>query len=113
MNLILHITQRQQWEAAQAHGAYRCDSLDTEGFIHCSTPSQVVRVANFFYAGQQGLVLLWIDGDRLQAELRYDAIDTGETFPHVYGEVNLDAVMKVTDFEPEADGTFKMPNSPF
>lgn len=106
MHLILHITQRQQWEAAQVHGSYRCESLDTEGFIHCSTPSQVVRVANLFYAEQHGLVLLWIDGDRLQPELRYDAIDTGEAFPHVYGEINLDAVTQVTDFEPEADGTF-------
>ncbi len=48
MTLILHITPRQDWEKAQVTGIYSTDSLETEGFIHCSTPAQLVKVANSF-----------------------------------------------------------------
>jgi uncharacterized protein (DUF952 family) len=44
--MILHITDRHQWEQAKADGIYRCESLETEGFIHCSTPTQLITVAN-------------------------------------------------------------------
>ncbi|MHC5729338.1 MAG: DUF952 domain-containing protein, partial [Nostoc sp.] len=49
MNTILHITKRQQWEQAKDLGSYRADSLDSEGFIHCSKSTQIVKVANTFF----------------------------------------------------------------
>lgn len=116
MHSIFHITPRQQWETAQQQGSYTCESLDTEGFIHCSTLSQIVKVANLFFTGQSVLVLLYIDADRLQSELRYDPVEgAGEAFPHVYGCLNLEAIVQVLDFEPKLDGTFELPetlNSP-
>lgn len=111
MSLIFHITPRSKWHAAQQAGVYHCESLETEGFIHCSTSAQVVKVANWFYKGQEGLVLLGIESDRLQSELRYEAIETGEAFPHLYGELNLDAVVQVFEFPPSADGTFAFPEA--
>ena len=89
-------------------------TLAAEGFIHCSTPEQVVKVANHYYQGQTGLVLLCIDESKLQAELRFEAPDgpaiEGENrFPHIYGPLNTNAVTDVLDFEPGADGTFTMP----
>ncbi|MBF2076510.1 MAG: DUF952 domain-containing protein [Synechococcales cyanobacterium C42_A2020_086] len=109
MPMILHITSREEWQSAQHAGMYRAASLESEGFIHCSTVPQVVRVANAFFAGQNGLVLLCLDEARLQSELRYDMIDTGEAFPHLYGPLNLDAVVQVLNFEPGRDGQFELP----
>lgn len=111
---IYHITQREAWEPARSVGEYRGDTLDTQGFIHCSTPGQVVGVANSYYPGRHGLVLLCIDPDKLRAELRYEAPDgpavAGESlFPHIYGPLNIDAVTAVLDFEPGPDGLFTMP----
>lgn len=108
MPLILHITDRSTWQAAQTAGAYRHASLDSEGFIHCSLSQQLVWVANTFFKGQRDLVLLCIDSERLQSELRYDAVGN-QHFPHVYGEINLDAVEQVLDFEPNANGEFALP----
>jgi uncharacterized protein (DUF952 family) len=108
MSLILHITARSQWQQAQQIGIYRADSLDAEGFIHCSTPLQVVRTANAFFTGELGLVLLCIDSDRVQPEIRYEIAD-GDRFPHIYGPLNLDAVTQVVDFEPNLDGKFELP----
>lgn len=109
LNLIYHITSRDGWQQAQAAGAYRGDTLATEGFIHTSTGAQVARTANRFYHGRAGLVLLAIDPARLSAELRYEAASDGELFPHIYGPLNLDAVTAVGDFLPAPDGTFSFP----
>lgn len=107
--VILHITTRQAWEDALRRGEYRAPSLEAEGFIHCSLPGQVVRVANALFRGQRGLVLLCIDPARLRAEVRYEALGTAEPFPHVYGPIDLDAVVRVVDFPPGPDGTFVLP----
>ncbi|MBC7973063.1 MAG: DUF952 domain-containing protein [Verrucomicrobia bacterium] len=108
MALILHITTRSLWQQAQQEGIYHAESLETEGFIHCSTPAQVVATANSFFPGQTGLVLLCIESDRVQSEIRYETVH-GNQFPHLYGLLNLDAVIQAIDFEPNADGNFTLP----
>jgi uncharacterized protein (DUF952 family) len=94
---ILHTTSRVAWVAAQKNGAYAADTLESQGFIH--------------FAGQHGLVLLVIDPARLTSELRWEpGVDLAtELFPHIYGALNLDAVVNVLDFEPDADGRFHLP----
>ena len=116
---ILHLASNDAWLAAVKMGAYHADSLSTEGFIHCSTASQIVGVANTFYHGQRGLVLLVIDPGKLDAELKWEPpaepepthAREGELFPHIYGPLNLDAVTNVIPFEPDVDGTFSLPPS--
>ena len=110
---IFHVTTRTSWAAAQKAGSYTTDALAGEGFIHCSKMSQVLRVANTYFAGQHGLVILAIDPSRLTSELRWEpgADQATELFPHVYGPINLDAVAYVSDLEPDADGKFQFPVS--
>jgi len=55
MTRILHITKHAQWEQAKLAGAYRGDTLDSEGFIHCSTPKQIIGIANVLFHAQKGL----------------------------------------------------------
>ncbi|AFY34963.1 DUF952 domain-containing protein [Calothrix sp. PCC 7507] len=109
MNTILHITQRQQWEQAKDLGRYIADSLNTEGFIHCSKKAQLVKVANRFFVNQTDLVILCIDADQVKPEIRYEEAEIGELFPHIYGELNIDAVFRVIDFESGEDGFFVLP----
>lgn len=114
---ILHLASRTAWLAAVKQGVYRADSLLTEGFIHCSKPSQIVEVANTFYRGQRGLLLLVIEPARLTGELKWEPpagpapshAHAGDLFPHVYGPLNLEAVTEVIPFEPAEDGTFSLP----
>jgi len=118
---ILHITSREAWKAAQEAGQYTAPSLSSDGFIHCSTRSQVLPVAEKFYRGQTGLVILVIDSTRLSSDLKWEApsdgappsgVSASETFPHIYGPINLDAVVQVLDFEPTAGGKFILPTVP-
>ncbi len=106
--MILHITHQDQWQQALQTELYYADSLLTEGFIHCSAPEQIVGVANRFYRGQDSLVLLCIDPDRVTAAIKYEAVD-GQVFPHLYGALNLDAVINVLDFPVNPDGIFTLP----
>jgi uncharacterized protein (DUF952 family) len=111
MSDFLHITTRTDWEQAATDGEYRPASLDAEGFIHLSTPTQVVETANQFFRGQAGLVLLVIDAARLTVSLRWEPAPDrdGERFPHLYGPLNVAAVARAVDFAPNADGTFALP----
>jgi uncharacterized protein (DUF952 family) len=91
---ILHITTPEAHAAAQETGRLAAPSLETEGFIHCSTARQVVATADRIFRGQGDLLLLEIDPERLDAPLRYErATDVGDDFPHIYGTLNLDAVV--------------------
>jgi uncharacterized protein (DUF952 family) len=97
---ILHITPRARWEEAVAKGEYQGDTLAAEGFIHCSTAGQLPRVAETFYKGQAGLVVLRIDPEKLKTPLRWERPpDSDERFPHVYGPLNLDGVVEVVPLE--------------
>jgi len=117
---IFHVTTRAAWEAAQRAGVYAAPSLESEGFIHFSQAHQVVAVANAFFSGQRGLVLLQADVALLHAELRWEppaglpvpkAVSPSELFPHLYGPLNIDAVLAVHNFPPGPDGLFGLPAS--
>ena len=104
---IMHITNKEDWLRAVEVGSYQADSLASEGFIHCSTPAQITGVANRYYSGQHGLLLLSIDAGQVQSEIRSENLVGGqELFPHIYGPLNLEAVVKVCEIEPGADGSF-------
>jgi uncharacterized protein (DUF952 family) len=109
MNTILHITQRHEWEQAKNIGTYRSNTLDSEGFIHCSTLAQVIGSANRFFKGQTDLVILKIDIDRVTPEIRYEGADSNNLFPHIYGALNIDAAIGSIDLESHPDGSFILP----
>jgi uncharacterized protein (DUF952 family) len=106
---ILHITEQSAWQVAQTAGEYTAPSLTHEGFIHFSTPAQVLQVAQRFYAALNDLVLLEVDPALLHAELRYEESEPGMLFPHLYGPLNLDAVRAVHVFTRNAAGQFQLP----
>jgi uncharacterized protein (DUF952 family) len=110
VSIILHITQHDQWQQAKRSGFYRGDTLDSEGFIHCSTPQQIIKVANTFFKGEKGLVLLCIESDKIKAEIKYEGVEE-DYYPHIYGPLNIDAVIQVLDFEPGEDGKFELPGA--
>ena len=111
MSLIFHITRRKDWERGREAGSYQPEMFASEGFIHCSTAAQVIRVANLRFRGRHDLILLAIDTDRLSSSIRYENLEGGaELFPHIYSELDPETVVKVSDLRPGLDGYFTMPN---
>jgi uncharacterized protein (DUF952 family) len=115
--MILHITSHNEWEQAQENGEYVAPSLHSEGFIHCSTIKQTTDTANIFFKGQDGLVLLCIDENKLKSKCKYENPtggghhdpNVGNLFPHIYGPINISAVVKVVDFPSNENGLFELP----
>jgi uncharacterized protein (DUF952 family) len=118
MALIYHITAGADWEQARRDGAYllstRGVTLAREGFIHASTARQVPLVANAFYQGDTGLVVLVIDTDLVEPEIRYEQPPgSSETFPHIYGPLSVAAVVSVQPLAADASGQFSFePDEP-
>lgn len=94
---IYHITKAADWETAKHAGSYFHPSLQQEGFIHCAQEQQVEGVLQRYFHGQDSLVKLTIDTEKLISRLVYDwSPSTADTFPHIYGEINTDAVIEVS-----------------
>ncbi|MDJ0844654.1 DUF952 domain-containing protein [Crocosphaera sp.] len=103
---VFHLTTSETWQQAQLNKEYKAASLETEGFIHCSTKSQILTIANTFYQHYERLLVLEINPDKLLAEIKWESpihpnpnidhnIDDSEKFPHIYGIINLDAVERI------------------
>ena len=108
--MIYHLAEQSHWEQACRDGTYarstRGRSLAEEGFIHASSAQQWPLVRRRFYGDvTEPLVLLHIDESRLGAPLVHEVgnPETGETFPHVYGPIEVGAVVDTTVLEPPHD----------
>ncbi len=96
MPIIYHVTTAADWKAAQQKGFYEHPSLKDEGFIHCSQDYQVAGVLERYFTGKTDLVKLVIDTDKLTSKFVFDwSPSTADTFPHVYGPINIEAVTGV------------------
>jgi uncharacterized protein (DUF952 family) len=96
MSLIYHLTTEPEWQEARKKGYYDTASLAEEGFIHCSEERQIAGVLERYFKGKKHLMKLVIETDRLTSPLYYDwSPSIEDTFPHVYGSINLDAVQSV------------------
>ncbi|MBO9660149.1 MAG: DUF952 domain-containing protein [Chitinophagaceae bacterium] len=96
MPIIYHVTSAAEWAKARELGFYEAPSLKTEGFIHCSETDQVAGVLDRYFAGRTDLVKLHVNTDKLTSRYVQEWSNSVEdTFPHIYGPVNLDAVEEV------------------
>ncbi len=106
---IFHITRQTLWDASVEE--YRGDTLDSQGFIHCSHAHQLIAVANANFHGTSDLLVLEIDPSRVLSEIRYENLERGtHPFPHVYGPLNREAVVGVHLLEPDPSGDFAEPS---
>ena len=109
-HLIFHICRKEEWEAAQARGAYAGSSQDApDGFIHFSTAAQLPESARRHRAGQTGLVLLAVDPRQLGESLKWEPSRGGMLFPHLYGMLPLSAVRWVRDVPLDTGGIPQLP----
>ena len=112
---LLHITLPGNWAPARASGEYRMSThnrtLDEEGFVHCSYPRQLERVANQFYADVAELIILHLEPDLIEAEVRLEPASEGgsELFPHIYGPIPTGAVLATTWWDCDDDGMWHKP----
>ncbi|MEY2812119.1 MAG: hypothetical protein RI991_1114 [Bacteroidota bacterium] len=99
MPIIYHITTDSTWNNAREIGVYTVPSLKEEGFIHCSQQNQLADVKQRYFEGRNDLLLLSIDTDKLTSPFIFEwSPSVQDTFPHVYGPINVDAVITVSPY---------------
>ena len=107
MAIIYHLTGRAEWEVSSPGGEYRAESLAQEGFLHCSRDQvQLLAVANRLFSGRTDLLVLDVDTALLHAAVKHEASRSGEIYPHIYGPLNTDAVVRVRLLTGNAQGNF-------
>ena len=108
--MIYHITTQKRWRLALDEGVYSPENLTSDGFIHCSTEKQVLEVANRLFHQETDLLLLMIDERLTVPEVVYENLEGGEEkYPHIYGELNLEAVVKTASMHKDRQGNFVFP----
>ena len=110
MRTIYKICPASAWREAERQGVYRGSADDVrDGFIHFSTASQVAGTAKKHFFGQTGLFLIEVDADALGQALRWEHSRNDELFPHLYGELDLGAVLGVLSLRARSDGFHDIP----
>ena len=110
MFLIYKICPASAWREAERQGTYRGSGDDArDGFIHFSTAAQVDGTARKHFFGQTGLFLIEVDAEALGGALRWERSRNDELFPHLYGELDLGAVIAVLSLQARSDGFHDIP----
>jgi uncharacterized protein (DUF952 family) len=108
---VYRILSQEAWQAAVARGAFAGSEHDRrDGFIHFSTAAQVAETAAKHYAAERGLVLLWVRVDALGDALRWEPSRGGDSFPHLYAELAVNAVTRVEPLALDADERHVFPS---
>ena len=114
-DIIYKICQRSLWQEAQNAGQFDGAPIDLEdGYIHFSTSKQVVETARKHFKGQDDLLLLSISVQALENcphEVKWEPSRGGDLFPHLYGPMPLDAVVKSEELAMDAEGYHLFPAS--
>ncbi|MFC1757249.1 DUF952 domain-containing protein [Planctomycetota bacterium] len=109
-NIIYKICSRDEWESAERQGRFTGSPVDiADGFIHFSTADQMKETAAKHFAGQEDLVLVFVDGRKLGNALRWEVSRGGDLFPHLYAELPIEATIEVHPLPLSNDGTHKFP----
>lgn len=105
---LFHIAAASAWE--DSTDPYVPAGFATEGFVHCSTRSQVLDTANRLFRGRMDLVVLTIDVESIDAPIRYENLSGGsELFPHIYSPLPHRSIVAVAPLKPQSDGSFEPP----
>lgn len=111
-NVLVRLCSEQEWSSARDRGWFPPESAgpEAEAFVHLSTIEQVHLPANRLYHGRTDMMLLYVDGSALDAPVRWEpGVPTDPQsmlFPHLYGPLPVDAVIRVVPYQPAADGSF-------
>ena len=94
---IYHIVLPHVWERFKDRPSYQPESLDTQGFIHCSYANQLATVLDRYYPNAEKVYILKIDTEKLIPKLVEEPSTNNEVYPHIYGRLNRRAIVDIEE----------------
>lgn len=111
MATIYKICPAPLWREAEAAGVFRGAEIDlADGYIHFSAAGQLAETAALHFVGVDDLLLVAVDADKLGTALRYEPARSGDRFPHLYGNLDLGAVLWARPMPFGPDGRHRLPD---
>ena len=104
---IYLLSSQQEFEQALQDKVLNRDSLELEGFIHASPKEQLTRVANKHYKNVENLLVLVVDCSKVTPQVKWEPA-AGSFYPHIYGSLNTDAIIKNIKIPKSADGSYNI-----
>ena len=109
-NQIYKVLTPNEWDKAQALGVIITELDIKDGFIHLSTAAQLNATLSLYFAKEESVVLLQVDHSQTHDRIKFEApIPAGSrsgSFPHYYGDLNINAVSRVWHLK---RGAFEIP----
>ena len=110
--LIYKIVPAPLWREAERLGRFEGAPVDlADGFIHFSTASQLRETGDKHFRGQNDLLLVTVDPDRLHDAPVYEPSRGGALFPHLYAPLPMEAVIRVEPLPMNSDGSHVYPET--
>ena len=109
-NQIYKVLTVEQWEQAKISGSIITELDKKDGFIHFSTAAQLNATLALYFAKEKTVVLLQIDHSQTHDQLKFESpVPPGNrtsSFPHYYGDLNINAISKIWNL---GRGAFEIP----
>lgn len=96
---IYHVVLPEIWAHFKDKDFYEAESLQSEGFIHCSYSGQLEAVLERYYKNAPNVLILTIETEKLKSKLVEESSTNNEIYPHIYGKINLDAIVGIEERE--------------
>ena len=110
MDMVYKLARLPEWQEAERTGNFRGSPDDLrDGFLHFSAAHQLRATAEKHFAGQARLVLLTVEAAPLGAALQWELSRGGDRFPHLYGPLRRDQVLRAQVLSRGADGRVIFP----
>ena len=94
MTLIYKIAHAIEWEAAKRASQYKGSSDDLrDGFIHFSTSEQLEATFTKYFKNKKGLILICVESEKLDEDLKWEPSRGGDLFPHLYAPLPTNLIL--------------------
>lgn len=109
--MIYHFATEAEWAACKNKQEYAPEKFAQEGFIHCSTKTQLERTANRLFKSHPKILLLFIDDESEKDFIRYENMEGGdELYPHIYRKIPTDSIVKIVSLTKASNSSFDFPD---
>ena len=104
---LIHVTTREAWERSEPGGRYYPDGFEAEGFIHCCNREQLDGVLKAHFSAHDHVLMLVLNIDKIEADIRFERSGDGQDYPHIYGAIETAAVVQTVRIH-RVDGSWDL-----
>jgi uncharacterized protein (DUF952 family) len=122
IDFIYHVSLKDDFLAFVNSNLYSPPSLKEEGFIHCSLGGKIGTIVlnKYFSSVKTEIVILKIETSKVVSMVKFEdpsplplpgdkTYPSGTKFPHIYGPLNLDAIVSYGAIKKSGNG-YKWPD---